>query len=206
MQRISFANPQIFGRGYLAYRRNLRCTIMNMIMKGVLNYDGSVDVTAFDKVGKKELWVYIYYIWKTNYEKIQFFQQMCDPKYPARASAEQFVMTVRHYLRNQYPPIEANVYIEKKELITFINKIILDYRPDLPVLTLLFQRLEQSLNQKEIQLMRKISNVNNATAAATNAMKLRSHGALINTSTGLQTPIGIAANRNGYNVKVNVKV
>ena len=178
-------------------------------MKGVLNYDGSIDVTAFDRVGKKELWVYIYYIWKTNYEKIMFFQQMSDPRYPARASAEQFVTTVRQYLRGLYPPIETNIYIEKKELVTFINKMILDYKPELPVLTLLFQRLEQSLNQKEIQLLRKITNVNNATLAATNAMRLRSHGALINTSTGLQTPIGIAANRNsrsGYNVKVNVLV
>jgi hypothetical protein len=165
-ERIFFNNVNYFGDFKKLRRKGDYCTLMNLLLKGLVNFDGSVDETVAlsTNVNKGELWFYIWYLWKHNHQNIDLLRSMSTDKDIHQASAESFVLSVKSkynsnvkdYLVNSNPSFNG---VKKEELISFINRWVFEMYEDklvLPELTELFRKLELRLAQKEMKLKRGI--------------------------------------------------
>jgi hypothetical protein len=148
---------------------------MNMVLKGVLNMDGTVDETYFKKASKKELWIYVLYLWKMNVQNNTIFKNMGvltkvgvydDKVYNPNASL--FIQSVKDVINGvenlkrhvdpKYKPKAVSKYIKIEEMVVFINKILQDSR-DLrnPVLEHMYTKLVAIVQNKENALQKGIS-------------------------------------------------
>lgn len=172
MSKVNFSNISYFGSKFNQKRRARSCTLMNLLLKGLINFDGTIDssVALSDKIVLSDLWFYIWYLWKYNKNDIEVFQRMTSDTDPNAANADKFVMAVksdRYMMSNGTNEILLSVnatngwHVKKEELIAFINRIFMNYqsRIKLPELETLFVKLEVKLLEKERKLTNSLSQV-----------------------------------------------
>ena len=143
-------NPILFGKmASLLLDSKLNCTIVNMLMNNVISFDGMIDRNSLSLVKKKELWVYLYYIWKNNRYITEFKDE------PTAIAFEKLVLNGSDEL-----------YVTKSHLCNTINFIINQNKDkiNISIISTLLNTIQQKLNKEETVLldeMKKIDNIKN---------------------------------------------
>ena len=119
---VNFVDNDVFGNQFMSKRRNMECTLTSMILKGVINSDGTVDTTerVLEKVGISDMWCYMYYLWQQNRNgNLKSFKYLENDK--GVPVANQFTNSVG-YARF------ATRLEQKKSIAYFINDIFANYQ------------------------------------------------------------------------------
>lgn len=138
-------NPILFGKmSGLLYDSKLNCTILNMLMNNVISFDGMIDRNALSLVKKKELWAYMYYIWKTNRYITEFKDE---------PSSEAF--------RNLVLSGSDDLFVTKSHLCNIINIIINQNRDkiNISIISTLLNTIQQKINKEETVLLEEIKKI-----------------------------------------------
>lgn len=164
---ISFNNAKYFGYEFAKLRRNMECSLIQLLLRGLINFDGSIDVSAFTSdVTISHVWFYIYYLWRFNHRHVEEFRNMSYNTNVQidKPSPEKFLIEVKaHYdssireyvVRN--PDGESGLFVTRAELATFVNNILRDNtNVRIPGLEQLFIKMEIKLEEKMNKLSRAI--------------------------------------------------
>ena len=131
----SFAKNQImFGKMYkYLFPRKINCLVVNLLMEGHINYDGKI--VDYLSVKKREMWAYLWYLWKNNNDITIFY----GSPHPEALEA----------LVNDRYKIEE-IYITKQQLVNIINDIIhKNQMLKVPVLNTILRNIEKNLTKEE---------------------------------------------------------
>lgn len=142
---------------------NINCIMVNLLLNGVLNFDGTCDLEYSVVPKKRELWAYIFYLWFINYSKLDIFFKMgiddpTDNHYkpdPAR-----FVQTIRDTLSSHGLLLDP-YFLHNKDLMQFINHVFKVHQQDVqnPKLLVLFSKVEQMIMNKEDGLVKAVKTI-----------------------------------------------
>lgn len=146
---VNFVDNDVFGNQFMSKRRNMECTLTSMILKGVINSDGTVDTTerVLEKVGISDMWCYMYYLWQQNRNgNLKSFKYLENDK--GVPVANQFTNSVG-YARF------ATRLEQKKSIAYFINDIFANYQEmvNVPILSQLVDKLVGRIINKEQSLL-----------------------------------------------------
>ena len=149
---VNFLDNKVFGKQFMAKRKNMECTLTKMILKGVINSDGTVDTTegVLDKVGISDMWCYMYYLWQQNRNgEMKSFKYLENNK--QLPVAKQFInsVTIFGYSTN------AMRLAQKRGIAYFINHIFANYQEilNVPILAELVDKLVGRIINKEQALL-----------------------------------------------------
>jgi hypothetical protein len=139
----SFTNTLYFGT-FLKKKKNLRCTVTNMLLLGVIDIDGKINISNIDKSDKGDLWVYLYYIWSNNRYVGVFSQEIVS-----RLSGSNLIRFVKSRSDSGY------YFIKKRDIAEVCNDLLSISDIHVPiinetlvVLEKLFTKQEESLQMK----------------------------------------------------------
>ena len=146
-KKISFSNKNIFGYNFKTNIEYCFCKTSKMLFSGKINHDGTIDEMRSDAFTKTELWSYIYYLYYYNNSDIDEFIAM---KTENKADAMKFYNVVATVSTGNTVDINKNTIgiLTPKLLITFINRIIVNY-PDDDIVNPIFDYLK-ILSKKQI--------------------------------------------------------
>lgn len=137
---LTFKKKDIFGSKFIPSIKNaLQYTIL-LLTREIIKIDshiakpGTLDFTKGINLSKTELWSYIYYLYYYNKNTNRIFISMKNKK----ANASLFVKNVLEYVNASK--------LDKITLVTFINKIINNYK----LINPLIDNLVGIMNNKEI--------------------------------------------------------
>lgn len=121
-------------------RKQLPCIVMRMIMNGVMNFDGTMDERYYENATKRDIWTYVFYLWRKNAHAIEAFKLMSDTRLSKRSkrtiyvpNPAKFVEVVKKYLKLHAMPRDSKTgtivpddmfpskYLTIKELMKFIQ-------------------------------------------------------------------------------------
>ncbi len=168
-KEIKFSNVLYFGRGFdgliqvrSEMKKQIRCTLMNMLLKGVLNMDGTMDIKYYQRSTKKEVWMYIFYLWRINLANFPLFRSMGVAKHFKSGNidlvpnAELFVKAVLDTLRDKNMAISAPTF-SVIDLMEFVNIIVKIPLMQITILEVLQSKLISIVANKEEGLQKGIS-------------------------------------------------
>lgn len=133
---IVYSNSDIFGTNFTRSANNEGCVIAKLLKDGVLNPDGTIDVTQLDpEVGieKKNLWLYIRYLWSVNHENtdVKILSEISSQEAPGTTNAKEFVQRVFNFARRynnvgtqREVTVEDAVALNWRDLVEFINHVV----------------------------------------------------------------------------------
>lgn len=137
---ITFKKKEIFGNKFIpSIKSSLQYTILLLtreiiIVGSSIAKAGTLDFNKGVNLSKTELWSYIYYLYYYNKNTNRVFNSMKKGK----ANAFLFLESILNYVKASK--------IDKITLVTFINKIINDYK----LLNPLIDNLVNIMNNKEV--------------------------------------------------------
>lgn len=145
-KKLAFNNVLIFEKQFKADFDKSFCVVSKMMIKDVLNIDGSIDIVKTGDLKKYELWSYIYYLYYFNNTTIEEFALMKDNDNKGKASAVKFYEVVRNTVNNQFVPHDSFIPLDVNTLSYFINILIHKYENNLtnPIVNY----LQKILNRK----------------------------------------------------------
>ena len=165
---ISFSHTLYFGEGFANIKRSsmLNCVLTNLVMDGILNFDGTMDEDAVSlnpRIRKRDLWAYVYYLWKHNHKKHAVFARMTAQRRgkTTEASATGFVTSVRLELEGIHA-IDIQPFLSKQNVAMFVNHIVRINGDKLinPLLISMFDRMETMFKQKDLKLRQELTELN----------------------------------------------
>lgn len=141
-------------------KMNLNALIMNMILSGILNFDGTVDLKYNKNSNKRDLWAYIYYIWIINVKNFTVLQQMSETIRGVYIPRPRLFVKTVHDVLIQYG-WQPSIYLTSLDLLHFINMLfhLTQGKLRVPKLTKLFVKLELMIDNKENGLHERINKV-----------------------------------------------
>ena len=147
---VNFQDYDVFGNQFMTKRRNMECTLTSMILKGVINSDGTVDTTEHDlfKVGISDMWCYMYYLWQQN-RNLKSFKYFENNK--GIPVANQFINSVVRFGYSQ----NATRLAQQKSIAYFINDVFAHHQEmvNVPILSQLVDKLVGRIINKEQSLL-----------------------------------------------------
>lgn len=170
---MTFRKENIYTSKFKAYKRAREPTLLKLLLQGLINFDGTVDMNELNNgFTKDDLWFYTWYLWKYNHESIPEFRNMSSLKNTATPSSDNFVLAVKgrqDTTLNEYL-LQVTGDVTKEDIAVFINEQFRKYKEkmQIPDLSNLFKKLEARLLQKEKRLIDGIKNVNAKVNAAMN--------------------------------------
>jgi hypothetical protein len=154
-----------FGGTYFPGKKitTIKCTVINMLLNGALNFDGSIDLTKVQNIPKTDLWIYIFYLWKKNKENIEVFGRMSDPDDIETPSELAFVNVVKSELETVIIDEEKQIYhtpeeyLSKKDLGMFLNLIMKRYAAsmNMQILVNMYTQVIKQFEKKDTELQKK---------------------------------------------------
>lgn len=214
-KRISFNSVEYFGKAFNHHKSNYECTLMKMVFHDLMSLDGKINESAVDdKRDRRDLWIYIYYLWRKNSDKPVFnlmnlvIHEAKEKLLPV-ASAMHFVETVNGFLieKLKLPQYPLTKMIDSYHLAIFINRVITEY-PDLsiPYREVLLRKLKEAVAQNNEQLRQAIEEADVMIAEAKNKMQPSSQ-LFIQEDDQRRVPIPSIPSKDGlFNVDVTVRV
>ncbi len=144
-KKLAFTNELVFEK-FKADFDKCFCVVSKMMIKDVLNIDGSIDITKTGELKKYELWSYIYYLYYFNNTTLEEFALMKDNDNKGKASAIKFYEVVRNTVNNQFVPQDKIIPLDVNTLSYFINILVHKYEENLtnPIV----HYLQKLLNRK----------------------------------------------------------
>lgn len=143
---IVFSNADIFGKGFTSSVKNDGSIVTKLLSFGALHFNGMIDVSMMTVVEKKHLWLYIRYLWISNYQNEELrdeFDGMANQisNGVVTASAQGFVNRIYKHLGYIHEPtVEGAAGLTKEHLIDYINSLITKYKNlKIPVLSNIFK-------------------------------------------------------------------
>lgn len=114
----NYTNFLYFG-DYKSRRKNIRYTIIDMLLNNVLNVNGSINNQRLRFVSKGALWVYLYYLWQNN--------MYIEPFNSYKTSSNGSILSASliKLVKDIVISPEDRFYT-KKDLSEVINKIVID--------------------------------------------------------------------------------
>lgn len=140
---------------------------MKLMFDDVLSLDGTIDIDNIFKAQKRDLWVYVYYLFRNNMD-VPIFKNMMQEKAPIRASADNFVNEVKGYLKSR--GLSSAEHIDKQDIGAFINYILKDFDIKVPFLNTMLVRLEKAVAKNNEQLAKGIDVLNSNIVSARNIL------------------------------------
>lgn len=168
--RITFNDKSIFGKGFNRNIANTMCVVAKMVNDNVLNMDGTIDRRdhiAYQNVLKRDMWLYVYYLWQHNrhlevFDKMTLKQNNDIPK----GSAKGFIFGIIGYMQSKgYSIIDHPEILTKDNVADFIDQVIIEYsdKIEIPFLKNIYRRVYEKqdeynrmLEQENQELDRKI--------------------------------------------------
>ena len=122
-------NQILFARmSSLLHPSKLQCCIVNLLLNGIIKFDGLVDITFLSIAKKRELWAYLYYIW-TNNRSLDEFKDPPTPESFESLVCNKCLYVTKQYLSNIINGIiirnqDIKINVISKLLNTIQNKIV----------------------------------------------------------------------------------
>lgn len=144
--KLSFKNKDVFDNKFKPHLDTCFCIVSRLLLSGIINPDGSIQMEKVVSLKKHELWSYIYYLFYYNNKTIPEFIKMKIVR-TEKASAILFYESVQDAsdlnsrANSSMPPLDINV------LVYFINKMIHQYENNLinPVIDTLQQIIKKEI-------------------------------------------------------------
>jgi len=140
----------IFGKGFISGLSMTSCAVAKLVNDNVLNMDGTIDrtdVEAYTRLQKRSLWLYIYYLWQQNKDRVDVFARMSKtvPGGGSKASAPNFISEVVRHLSNKGHIVVDNKNPTKEDLVDFVNLVIEEYNEvvTIPFLEGIYRRVSE---------------------------------------------------------------
>lgn len=168
---VRFKDAAIFGANFRPDVSKAKRSILDMLLNGVLEFDGTIiverkinavtsQVTRTNYLlDRRDLWTYIWYMWRTNHETVPVFRDMLDNHRPKANSPSpaRFIQVVKQTLN-----LSATASLSVTDLAQFINRVVqsTEYPVKIYLLHELYRRLIRRLEQEETLLSRKLDKVN----------------------------------------------
>lgn len=130
---------------------SIEYSIIKMYVNNRINTDGSLILENSNNLDKKDLWLYVYYLWQHN-KHIDVFELMTHKN---KASASLFIKVIRSTLDNnlQNSSIVDDLYndydliIDKTDLINFIILIFEKYKNiKIPIIESIMDRIISTID------------------------------------------------------------
>jgi hypothetical protein len=143
---IVFSNADIFGKGFTSSVKNDGSIVTKLLSFGVLQFNGMIDTVMMSAIEKKHLWLYIRYLWISNYQNPDLYDEFDGMANQTSngvvtASAHGFVNKIYKHLGYIHEPtVEGAAGLTKEHLADFINSLILKYKTlEIPILSNIFK-------------------------------------------------------------------
>lgn len=139
-------NQILFARmSSLLYPSKLHCCVVNLLLNGIIKFDGLVDTDFLSLAKKRELWAYLFYIWSNN-RSLDDFKTPPTPE-----SLEDFVVK-KHNIQT--------LYVTKKHLANVINTIIIrNQNIKISVISKLLNTIQAKISKEEAVLQKAIESI-----------------------------------------------
>lgn len=139
-------NPVLFARmSSLTSANKLQCCVVNMLLNGIIHFDGMIDFEHITQVKKRELWAYLYYIWLNN-RTLKEFENPPTPENFADLVLKQHGI--------------SSLYVTKHHLAYVINSIIVKNRDiKISVISNLLNKIQEKISKEEVVLQNAIQNI-----------------------------------------------
>ena len=128
----TFTRIDIFGKGFISGLSMTSCVVAKLVNDNILNMDGTIDRTdieAYARLQKRSLWLYIYYLWQQNHDRVDVFARMSKsvPGGGVKASSSNFVSEVVRHLSVKGHVVVDHSNPAKEDLVEFVNLVIEEY-------------------------------------------------------------------------------
>lgn len=140
---MSFTNTLIFGN-YVKKKKNMRCTLTNMILMGSLMVNGQINENQLHRVTKGELWVYLYYIWSGNRFSEVFSEHITTPG--GNPGHIKFMELVRKISASKEP------FFSKRDIMVCCNTIVTMGDIRLPIIEEILEAMRNAFIKQEEDL------------------------------------------------------
>lgn len=140
-------NQILFARmSSLLHPSKLQCCVVNMLLNGIIKFDGLVDTTFLSIARKRELWAYLFYIWSNNRSLEEFKTSPPTPE-----TLEDLVMK-KHNI--------PSLYVTKKHLANVINTVIIRNQDmKISVISKLLNTIQEKITKEEAVLQKAIESI-----------------------------------------------
>lgn len=150
LRSLTFHDKNIFDTFYNNISK-IDYIVLKLLLDDYINIDGSLKIENVDKIDKKSLWTYIYYLWQHNKNQI-IFKDMTNEQ-NNNASAFLFLSNVikvlkdKNYKSTENFPYDSGMLIEKDDLSMFIMILFKEVQEiNLPVIESIFDKIIDSID------------------------------------------------------------
>jgi hypothetical protein len=152
---ISFERKDIFGKNFSKLKGQDHCIVTNLMK--YLTLDGKVKSTNTSNIDKRELWLYIYYLWRhnPNHAILSKMTEFNKTSQVGHANAKLFISTVNNFLMTDLGLTIAPEDVPSKEqLILFVNSVLdktrqLDDPISIPIFDTISQYVIEMLKRED---------------------------------------------------------
>lgn len=134
---ITFNNANIFGKGFARAAKNDGSIVTKLLSIGALSFNGKIEQSMLQYLDKKLVWLYIRYIWKSNYQNPEFneeFSNMASKDFASAANAQGFLQHVHEFLGNtSQVTLDDAIGFTLENLVDYINDIVTRHREHLEI-------------------------------------------------------------------------
>jgi len=144
--KLSFKNKDVFDSKFKPNLDTCFCIVSKLLLSGVINPDGSIQMEKAVSLKKHELWSYIYYLFYYNNKTIPEFIKMKIVR-TEKASAVLFYESVQDATNSKVNSRDTMPALDINVLVYFINKMIHQYEDNLinPVIDTLKQIIKKEI-------------------------------------------------------------
>lgn len=152
-QAIIFDNSLIFGKGFSKVSKKESNIVSQLISDGVLNFNGTIDMSQIGKIHKKSLWLYIRYIWQFNHTTHDVYRRMSKDSEVhidtplAHNFVKEVLANMSLYRQNIDPSVEEAIAVTSTDLASFINATIQSQQVIVPMISNLLDLMMQRLKE-----------------------------------------------------------
>lgn len=151
LKSLTFHDKNIFDTFYSNISK-IDYVVLKLFLDDYINIDGSLKIDNVEKIDKKTLWTYIYYLWQHNKE-IHIFKDMSNEQ-NSNASAFLFLSNVikvlkdKNYKSSENYPYDSGMLIEKDDLSMFIMILFKEVpNINLPIIESIFDKIIGSIDE-----------------------------------------------------------
>jgi len=137
-------NPILFGEMHKLVA-NPDCTIIDMLLNGVLTFEGRIDTGNLINTKKRSLWAYLYYLWTHNRELTPFKAE------PDEKTLKELVVK------------GDAIYVSKFDLANYINLVVDTYEKTIQIVIInkLLTRLEEKVTREDAVIQKALESIGN---------------------------------------------